>query len=259
MTSLTIQRKKIEFESDDDEKDCKCVVPNCKNVKSKIGNKSFCKKHNQKFKYDKPDDCPICTESLKDEKYPLINCGHWIHHSCVIESGKAECPVCRAAVALTRGLKKELTKKSKQMKNEREIEEFEEIREMVLAEQEDNNMMLYRVFRDIYHNGHSDEDINELLEHDIYTHMEHIDDYIVSEYRENVERDLRRLSRDRNDISKRNTAKMLIIMLNNNEEFLSTFFREQNDEITTLMIESIIKSEWQAYKFVKRNIMNLNY
>jgi len=257
MTSLTIQRKKIEFESDDEEKNCKCVVPNCKNVKSKIGNKSFCKKHNQKFKYDKPDDCPVCTESLKDEKYPLINCGHWVHYNCIIESGKAECPMCRTSATLTRELKKELTKKSKQRKEENEREELETVREMFADENYD--MILYRVFRDLYTNGHSDEDINDLLDNDIFTHMERIDDYIMSEYREYIERDLRRLSRDRNNISKRNTAKMLLIMLSNNEEFLSTFFREQSDEITELMISTIIKSEWQAYKFVKRNIMNLNY
>jgi hypothetical protein len=89
--------------------------------------------------------------------------------------------------------------------------------------------------------------------------MENIDDYINSEYRENIERDLKRLSRDRTNISKRNTSKMLLILLNNNEELLSTFFKDQNEEITTTMIENVIRTEWQAYNFVKRNIFNLNY
>ncbi len=242
----TRNKPRIVFEDTDDEKEekCLCVIPGCKNIQLKIGSKSFCKKHNKKFKFDKPSECPICIESLNNEKYPLINCGHWIHHNCVIESGKQECPICRASVKLTREQKKEICKKSKQIKIEQEREELEQLRNEYEYE---NEIQLYAIFRNIFEDGCIDEGLQTLLEQDIYSHME------------NIERDLKRLSRDRTNISKRNTSKMLLILLNNNEELLSTFFKDQNEEIITTMIENIIRTEWQAYNFVKRNIFNLNY
>jgi hypothetical protein len=46
------------------------------------------------FTQEKPDDCVICTEKM-NENDPL-NCGHWIHYTCIQKQFKAECPVCRA-------------------------------------------------------------------------------------------------------------------------------------------------------------------
>lgn len=46
------------------------------------------------FTQEKPDDCVICTEKM-NENNPL-NCGHWIHYTCIQKQFKAECPVCRA-------------------------------------------------------------------------------------------------------------------------------------------------------------------
>ena len=42
---------------------------------------------------DKPEDCAICFEKL-DEEYAL-ECGHWLHVSCVQKHFKPECPICR--------------------------------------------------------------------------------------------------------------------------------------------------------------------
>jgi hypothetical protein len=46
------------------------------------------------LKMDKPEDCPICYVKLGDEKNPL-ECGHWMHITCVQKHFKPECPLCR--------------------------------------------------------------------------------------------------------------------------------------------------------------------
>jgi hypothetical protein len=56
--------------------------------------------HDQTFFEDIPDDCPICCEEINKKSDPLT-CGHWIHRTCVVKSGKAECPLCRSRVYLT--------------------------------------------------------------------------------------------------------------------------------------------------------------
>lgn len=79
----------------------------CKNTVK--NNTKFCRFHT--IKYDKPDECPICMESLFQVVKPL-QCGHWVHKSCIkkfVHSQQelkfsegyspmvnAECPVCRA-------------------------------------------------------------------------------------------------------------------------------------------------------------------
>ena len=40
--------------------------------------------------------CPICYEDIF--KINTLSCGHMIHASCIIQSGKAQCPICRAAL-----------------------------------------------------------------------------------------------------------------------------------------------------------------
>ena len=79
----------------------KCVIPCCKNVGR--GQYTFCNKHKKIYKFEKPEECPICMDDMKNEKYPLRGevegkCGHWVHHSCVVSSGKQECPICREKV-----------------------------------------------------------------------------------------------------------------------------------------------------------------
>ena len=48
------------------------------------------------FRQEKPEDCPICTEKIGDED--ILDCGHWIHISCVKKHFKPECPVCRKSL-----------------------------------------------------------------------------------------------------------------------------------------------------------------
>ena len=52
------------------------------------------------FKAEKPQDCPVCFESLDNENKTL-SCGHWVHTECVIKSKKDCCPLCRQTVKLS--------------------------------------------------------------------------------------------------------------------------------------------------------------
>lgn len=70
----------------------------CKNItKNTCG---YCRWHeklysdNEKFLEDRPQECPVCYNKLCQVTRPL-SCGHYVHKSCVIKSGKSECPICR--------------------------------------------------------------------------------------------------------------------------------------------------------------------
>ena len=59
------------------------------------------------FKCEKPEECPICYESLNVDE-PL-SCGHWMHKCCVVKSRKDECPICREKIDLTTEERVEIT------------------------------------------------------------------------------------------------------------------------------------------------------
>ncbi len=62
--------------------------------------RQYCPLHIRLFKFPKPAECPICTDSLDNISQPL-SCGHWVHKSCVLK-WKDQCPVCRAKIRLTK-------------------------------------------------------------------------------------------------------------------------------------------------------------
>jgi hypothetical protein len=107
-------------------KKVKCNIPGCKNLGRQKYN--FCIKHSAQYKFEKPDECCVCLEDLKDEKYPLRDCGHWIHHKCVIMTGKEECPCCRAKVTLNKEQQGALNAIKNKNKKEKIEEEQREIR-----------------------------------------------------------------------------------------------------------------------------------
>lgn len=76
---------------------------------------------------EKPEECPICLESMKDESSAL-KCGHWIHIHCIEQSLKVECPVCRF------NLSEHLPKKIIEKINKHNIKHEEEVSEEVLLQ-----------------------------------------------------------------------------------------------------------------------------
>jgi hypothetical protein len=45
--------------------------------------------------YEKPEDCPICCDSLSKQLFPL-SCGHWAHRHCMDSwiKKRYSCPIC---------------------------------------------------------------------------------------------------------------------------------------------------------------------
>ena len=71
----------------------------------------YCGIHYKKYKFEKPNECPICFEEMK-ENFPL-SCSHWVHRTCILKWGKHMCPICREPLKLTSGEKKKFEKQHK--------------------------------------------------------------------------------------------------------------------------------------------------
>ena len=108
---------------------CKGITLSGKPCHRKIKRELYCHQHRGKlgFRQAKPKECIICYNSLANQKRAL-GCGHWIHKRCVVESAKAECPVCRSPLNLgfyaTRYIKKLAQKREQELL----LEEEEELR-----------------------------------------------------------------------------------------------------------------------------------
>ena len=106
---------------------CKGYTVSGNKCKKTIKKGDFCHWHFLDFVQEKLDECPICMESLEKEKQPL-SCGHWIHKKCVVQSAKAECPMCRKTVQLTKGETKKVTSLARVRRQEQIEEDEEELR-----------------------------------------------------------------------------------------------------------------------------------
>lgn len=80
-------------------KKCNALVINglkTKNCNNEITNcEKFCCEHKEQHKFEKPDDCPICMETVNDKLELPLTCGHWIHKQCLKNTEKNTCPICR--------------------------------------------------------------------------------------------------------------------------------------------------------------------
>lgn len=77
---------------------------------------NYCCLHHETYKFEKPDDCPICMENIKDEKRPL-ECGHYVHKECLLKWNDI-CPTCRSPVKLTSQERKILNKNTNKIKGQ---------------------------------------------------------------------------------------------------------------------------------------------
>ncbi len=113
---------------------CQGITLSGKQCHRKIKNQQYCYQHRKtlqsgitKYIQTKPKECIICCESLANQRRALA-CGHWIHKICIIESAKAECPICRTKLNLgTRALNR-IDKLAKKRVAEYLEEEEEELR-----------------------------------------------------------------------------------------------------------------------------------
>ncbi len=78
------------------------------------------------FVEEKPNECPVCCEEFSSNDKNL-SCGHWVCKSCVVNSGKECCPLCRKVVTLTSNELKSLETIKNKRKLENEINERNQI------------------------------------------------------------------------------------------------------------------------------------
>lgn len=85
------------------------------------------------FVEEKQDDCHVCCEEINDH----LSCGHWVCKSCIINSGKDTCPLCRKTVSLTLDEVRQLNKVNERMRQEK----YEEERRQILQQIERQQML----------------------------------------------------------------------------------------------------------------------
>lgn len=81
---------------------CQAITLTGRQCQRGATNGNYCYQHyNQTSGYRelKPKECIICYESLENQNQAL-ECGHWIHLNCIINSAKAMCPICRRPLLL---------------------------------------------------------------------------------------------------------------------------------------------------------------
>jgi hypothetical protein len=73
----------------------KSIVENTLKKCGSFSNEKYCCNHKNRYRLEKPDDCPICMEHISEETETPLECGHWFHKSCLIQTNK-KCPLCRS-------------------------------------------------------------------------------------------------------------------------------------------------------------------
>ena len=73
------------------------VLTKCNDIvdTTTINNKHYCDKHRDNYKYEKPDECVICSDTILYNKEVPLSCGHWFHLNCLRQCDKMQCPMCR--------------------------------------------------------------------------------------------------------------------------------------------------------------------
>jgi hypothetical protein len=99
------------------------------NMYCRLTNKSICRPiqgEKSDFLEEKQDECHVCCMDIKDN----LSCGHWVCKSCIINSGKETCPLCRKVVSLNL----EEVKQMIIIKEKRKQEKYEDERRQLLSE-----------------------------------------------------------------------------------------------------------------------------
>ena len=73
------------------------VLTKCNDIvgTTTINDKYYCDKHRDNYKYEKPDECVICSDTILYNKEVPLSCGHWFHLNCLRHCDKMQCPMCR--------------------------------------------------------------------------------------------------------------------------------------------------------------------
>ena len=55
----------------------------------------YCENHEHKYRLEKPNDCAICMDHVSEQTEIPLECGHWFHKQCLLQTNKHVCPMCR--------------------------------------------------------------------------------------------------------------------------------------------------------------------
>jgi len=114
------KRLAIEVEEEKKQELPKCKAPRCDYTITNKNKNGYCPIHVKLFRYDKPDDCPICLCDLDEEEFHL-SCGHWVHRNCQMKWNDI-CSIFRQKIKLTSEEQKQMDKIKEERNAERERE-----------------------------------------------------------------------------------------------------------------------------------------
>lgn len=87
----------------------------------------YCRHHKPDEKVDvEMDECCVCTDPIPSKE--LLSCGHNIHMTCVVKSGKDTCPICRSKVNMSREDRREMNEYHKKYQRSNMVEETNRLR-----------------------------------------------------------------------------------------------------------------------------------
>jgi hypothetical protein len=79
------------------------------------------------FVEEKQDECHVCCNEIQEH----LSCGHYVCKSCIVNSGKETCPLCRKVVSLNIEEVKQMNIIKEKMKREK----YEEERRQIILQQ----------------------------------------------------------------------------------------------------------------------------
>jgi hypothetical protein len=222
-----------------------CNIPSCNR---KVHTDDFCKKHSKKYKYHECENCPVCFESTNSMSYPLLDCGHWVHLECILQSYKLECPVCRTPVS-----KKHLTHQQYNDFVEKCIRDEEEKQFEVRRNIRENELVHLRQRESIEFLAQAREAYN--TNSPISRTLEYFHKYLYSDIRIMIHQDLNYLQNTRIK-SVSNTAKVLQTIANMQNACRSV--SDVDTDVYFHLIYQLFDNEYKIYQFCRKNL-GINY
>jgi len=61
-------------------------------------NGEYCNQHSHRYRFEKPDECPVCMDVISSRTETPLSCGHWVHKHCLVPTNLHMCPVCRQSM-----------------------------------------------------------------------------------------------------------------------------------------------------------------
>lgn len=95
---------------------------------------------------DSKQECPVCLEVLTEDDKPVGRCGHIVHLNCIVQWGKAQCPLCRTEIQLPPSLENELNIVKRRREQEQYTSDAQVQEEEYLQAQEEMFTTLFDQF-----------------------------------------------------------------------------------------------------------------